>query len=81
MPSVNLTIQRANDFDDSYEVWMKKGGVPLEYGDGLYVGNYPIKPWETFLTIAVITPPGTSWGFSATAVQQRELGLTGTVLP
>jgi hypothetical protein len=80
MPAVNLTIQRANDFDESYEVWMKRGGVPLEYGDGIYVGNYPIRPWETEITFSVITPTG-SFGFSATAVQRRDLGLTGTVTP
>lgn len=81
MPSVNLTITRANDFDESYEVWMKSGGVPLEYGDGLYAGNYPIMPWETSITFSVVTPPGTTWGFSATPVQGRDIGPTATVLP
>ena len=80
MPSVNITIQRANDFDESYEVWMKRNSPPTEYGDGVYVGNYPIRPWETSLTFSVDTPPGT-WGFSATQVQRRDLGLTGTVMP
>jgi hypothetical protein len=81
MPSVNLTINRANDFDESYEVYMKRGGVPLEYGDGIYVGNYPIQPWETSITFSLATPPGTTWGFSVTPIQQRDIGITGTVLP
>lgn len=80
MPSVTVTIHRANDFDESYEVWMKRNSVPLEYGDGTYVGNYTILPWETSLSFAVITPPG-SWGFSATQVQRRDLGETGTMTP
>lgn len=81
MPALNLTITRGNDFDESYEVWGKRGGAPLEYGDGTYIGNYPIQPWEDDITFAVIVPDGVDWGFSATPIQRRDLGLTDTVIP
>lgn len=77
MPSYSVTITRADEWDDGYEVWAKQRVAPLEYGDGTYVGMYPILPSAASVTFSWTSPGGTGWIFSATQVQRRELGLTG----
>lgn len=72
-----LTVTRANAYDTSYEVWAKAGSGPLEYGDGIYVGNVPIAPSATSAIIGWTAPAAGVWYFTATQVQNGMLGATG----
>ena len=53
-----ITITRTDDWTESYSVWAKRGAIPLEEGDGIFVANYPIAPDETGVS-EEWTPPWT----------------------
>lgn len=74
--SYQFIITRADAYDTSYEVWAKNGVAPLEYGDGVYVGNYPILPSENDITVFWVAPASGSWVFTATQVRDRIIGAT-----
>lgn len=69
-----ISITRGDVWDTSYEVWGKLNAAPTEYGDGFYIGNYPIQPWETGLAIPWVRPAAGRYGFLIAPVQRRELG-------
>jgi len=77
MPSYDIVVTRADAWDDGYEVWARQVAAPTEYGEGVYVGYYPIEPHETEITFTWESPGGDNWKFSATQVRRREQGLTG----
>jgi len=77
MPSYDVTVARADAWDDAYEIWAKQDSPPTEYGEGVYVGKYVILPHETELVFSWTSPGGTNWKFSATQIRRREQGLTG----
>jgi hypothetical protein len=71
-----FTIARADPYDTAYEVWARAGTGPIEYGDGIYVGNFPILPHQTSISGQWNSPSGGRWVFSATQVQRGVLGAT-----
>ena len=76
MATYGFTITRADPYDTSYEVWARAGSGPLEYGDGIYVGNFLILPSEDSIVGAWIAPAPGSWYFTATQVQNGIIGQT-----
>lgn len=75
--TLRISIARGSPYDQSYDLYAKSGGWPIEAGDGIYVGNFPIKPWLQTVQ-ATWTPPATgSWFVSAVALN----GIGPTVSP
>lgn len=72
----SFTITRADPYDTAYEVWARNGTGPIEYGDGFYVGNFPILPHQTTVNGSFSAPAAGSWVFAATQVQNGVLGAT-----
>ena len=80
--TININIQRASDWDTSYDIWYKLGSSPTEVGDGSFLGNYPIDPDETELIVAWDEPiAGATYGVLVLPIQRRSPGIPGTFLP
>lgn len=73
----DLTIARTDSWTDSYDVWAKRGAIPLEEGDGVFVGHYDIDPDETYITETWIPPWSGSTGFLVIPIRGR-IGGPGT---
>jgi expansin (peptidoglycan-binding protein) len=72
MATFSVTITKQSDWDESYDIYYKKGGAPLEVGDGYFGGNFPIKPYQTSITATVTTPVDADYGYLVAPVQSRE---------
>jgi hypothetical protein len=77
----SLTIQRASAYDSSYDVYAKRGSVPIESGDGLFMGNFTILPYETEIIASAIVPASGLWGFLVCAISSREITAVTRVDP
>lgn len=78
--TINITITRGDEWEDSYDVWAKLSSVPLEEGDGVYIGNYPIEPNEDSITIAWTGAQDDAvynYGFRVVPITRREKGPSG----
>jgi hypothetical protein len=76
MTTYGFIITRSDAYDTSYEVWARSGVGPLEYGDGIYVGNFPILPSEDSIVGTWDAPASGTWVFTATQVQRGVIGAT-----
>ena len=74
--SYGIIITRGDPYDTSYEVWAKPGRGPLEYGDGIYIGNYPIPPDRDSVAVSWTPPAAGVWYFTVTQVQRGIIGAT-----
>lgn len=68
----SVIIARGSDWETSYDVWTKYGSVPLEEGDGIFVGNYTISPSQTGITQPVNYSAG--YGFLVVPIIRRQGG-------
>lgn len=68
-----LVITRADDWTTSYDVWAKHGSIPLEEGDGEFVGNYPIAPDETYINEEIAYDD--TYGFLVLPIRRRSVGV------
>jgi len=80
--TITASITRGSQWETSYDVWTKLGSVPLEEGDGIFVGNYTISPNQTSVTISLPSyVTGYSYGFMAVPITNRDKGPTGIFSP
>ena len=78
MASSSFTITRGSLWDESYDVYYKIGGAPLELGDGVFYGNFVIQPWETSIVVTITTSADADLGIMVGPVQAREVNVFAT---
>lgn len=58
-----IAIVRESPWDDSYDIYARSNGTPIEEGDGVTVGSISILPWQSSVSL-MWTPPGAgTWKF------------------
>ena len=76
-----VIITRGDQWDTSYDVWVKRGKVPLEEGDGIFIGNYAITPQATTLSVATTLDQTLRWGTLVVPIRGRIGGPPGVSQP
>ena len=76
-----VTITRGDAWDTSYDLWAKRGSVPLEEGDGVFLGNYPIAPDKSSVSATPTLPNDGTFGILVVPIRRRQGGPSGTYSP
>ena len=76
---ISVAIFRNDTWATSFDVYAKLNYSPSESGDGIYAGNVPINPWDSYATLTWTPPVDATWRFSACARYQDIVGPLGVV--
>lgn len=76
-----IVVTRANDWDESYNVYAARDRYPTESGDGILAGNVTIQPWEDSARLTWTPPMSGTWYFAAEAVRWGQVGPLGRLTP
>lgn len=76
---MDITITRLFEWDTSYDVYAKATNYPLEDGDGIFVQNVTIEPWETSVMISWTPPDDRTYKIRAVPLFRRSAGFGGPI--
>jgi len=68
---------RGDVYTTSFDVYGRAGGYPVEAGDGIFMGNTPILPWQSGVTGTYVVPAAGNWFFIAIPLAQDRSGPLG----
>jgi hypothetical protein len=72
-----LTVNRATDWDQAYDIYAKVGSYPAFAGDGVWVGLYVIAAGAAFVVTSWIAPSTGAWKFIAVAQANGRVSAPG----
>lgn len=76
---MNITVTKNDAWESSYDLYGKAEGYPLEDGDGVFIGNYTIEPWESSITVSWTPPDSRTWYIRSIPIFRRSPGPGGNL--
>lgn len=74
---ISVSITRSDSYVESFDVYARVNGYPIEEGDGIFVANIPISPSQTTVTSTWTPPADGTWKFIAVPIYRGVSGPIG----
>lgn len=68
-------IRNGDQWVTSWDIYARQNGYPIEEGDGVFVTNLTIQPYEDSAATTWPTPNNGTWYFSAISKYQQLPGI------
>lgn len=65
--AISYSVSRNDPFATSFDLYAKAGSAPQWDGDGVFIGNVPILPWQSSISGTWTPPSNGSWYLGAVA--------------